>query len=76
MAHTQIFKFSMNYYDDIEAEIIKEYGIVSGVNMADAVKNLSEYYGENDIESILIEGCENTLSGIVNCDADVFEKLL
>lgn len=72
----QIFKFTIDVFDEIKAEMVTEYGVVAGTSMADATGNICKFYGEENIESILIEGCEDTLSGIVTCDANSFENIL
>ena len=48
-----VSKYHIEYYDDIAEKIYTEHGIVFGSTFSGAMRNLEEYYGKENIQSIL-----------------------
>ena len=56
---TQIYAFTycIDFWDDCDGKMRTEFGIAQGSNFSEIVKNLEEYYGEQNIESIRELNC-------------------
>lgn len=52
------FKYEVNYFDDIEERQKIVNGLVFGQSYAAAIKELTDYYGEEMIASISLESTE------------------
>ena len=48
------YKVKIEVFDEIDKDNIIEYGIVYGANLVDITHQLSEYYGEDNIQKITI----------------------
>lgn len=52
------FKYEVNYFDDIEDKQKIVNGLVFGQSYAAAIKELTDYYGEEEIASISLKSTE------------------
>lgn len=52
------FKYEVNYFDDIEGKQKIVNGLVFGQSYAAAIKELTDYYGEEMIASISLKSTE------------------
>lgn len=49
-----MFYFNISYFDPDEEETRYEHGIVAAHTYKDAMNELSEYYGEDDLVEVLL----------------------
>ena len=52
MAQVCAFTYCIDFWDDCDEKMRTEFGIAQGSSFSEVVKNLEEYYGEQNIESI------------------------
>ena len=57
MAQIYAFTYCIDVWDDCDRNIHTEFGIAQGSSFSEVVKNLEEYYGEQNIESIRELSC-------------------
>ena len=51
------FTYCVDFWDDCDGNMRTEFGIAQGSSFSEVVKNLKEYYGEKNIESIRELSC-------------------
>ena len=51
------FTYCVDFWDDCDGNMRTEFGIAQGSSFSEIVKNLEEYYGEKNIESIRELNC-------------------
>lgn len=65
-----LFKYNVDFWDETSSEMqLNETGITSGKSLADVVKTLSTYYGEDNVEKL-------TVSYLTDCNVITTEDLL
>ena len=57
MNQVYAFTYCIDFWDDYEEKGRIEFGIAQGNSFSEVVKNLEEYYGEQNIESIRELNC-------------------
>ena len=57
MNQVYAFTYCIDFWDDYEEKGRTEFGIAQGSSFSEVVKNLEEYYGERNIESIRELNC-------------------
>lgn len=57
MAQIYAFTYCIDFWDDCDGNMRTEFGIAQGSSFSEVVKNLEEYYGEKNIESIREFNC-------------------
>ena len=57
MNQVYAFTYCIDFWDDYEEKGRTEFGIAQGNSFSEVVKNLEEYYGEQNIESIRELNC-------------------
>ena len=50
-----IFKYTVTYYDAFDNKIRERKGLVCANTFAEAVNELTEYYGESETESLALD---------------------
>ena len=57
MNQVYAFTYCIDFWDDCDGNMRTEFGIVQGSSFSEVVKNLEDYYGEQNIESIREFSC-------------------
>ena len=57
MNQVYAFTYCIDFWDDYEEKGCTEFGIAQGNSFSEVVKNLEDYYGEQNIESIREFNC-------------------
>lgn len=57
MNQVYAFTYCIDFWDDCEEKVRTEFGIAQGNSFSEVVKNLEDYYGEQNIESIRELSC-------------------
>ena len=57
MNQVYAFTYCIDFWDDCEEKGRTEFGIAQGNSFSEVVKNLEDYYGEQNIESIRELSC-------------------
>lgn len=57
-----MFKYKVNYWDEIESRNRDEVGLVAAKSWGKAVEKVREYYGSKNVSSITIEEWDDIIS--------------
>ena len=66
--------YKVSYWDDISTECLKRNGIIYALGITDAIAQITNWYGEDDIDSVSVTLLEYQLFEISDAEYDDFLK--
>lgn len=73
-----MYTYKLEWYNEIENKIETNYGIVLGDSYTNAVKDITTYYGEGNVESFSIQYqlMSSDDKPIIECTKETLDTLL
>ena len=56
-----MFKYKVNFWDVVNQEPATDNGLTNGKNYSEAIHEITEFYGEDNIVNIFLEALGNVL---------------
>lgn len=56
-----IYRFQMNYYDEINDDMSSDTGLIAAADWGDAANRVVKYYGNDNVSSFRLEELDDVL---------------